>query len=148
MAVSSNPSCFPQILSSEDRRANYDQFGQTDENQQHHQAPHGFRHFHDSFYFDQSFFRFTQSTRDFTDSKHLLQYEKFMNVVVPDSFKRPYLIKITSEWCFSCIHIEPVWKEAIQDLEPLGGCCRKCHGKLSLSVIIPLIGQRLLIRFL
>ncbi|KAF4093663.1 hypothetical protein AMELA_G00004430 [Ameiurus melas] len=109
-----------EILSSEDRRANYDQFGQTDENQQHHQAPHGFRHFHDSFYFDQSFFRFTQSTRDFTDSKHLLQYEKFMNVVVPDSFKRPYLIKITSEWCFSCIHIEPVWKEAVQDLEPLG----------------------------
>ncbi|KAM9444227.1 dnaJ homolog subfamily C member 16 [Clarias gariepinus] len=103
-----------EILSSEDRRANYDQFGQTDE------SPHGFRHFHDSFYFDQSFFRFTQSTRDFTDSKHLLQYEKYMKEVVPDSFKRPYLIKITSEWCFSCIHLEPFWKETIQDLEPLG----------------------------
>lgn len=108
------------ILSSEDRRANYDQFGQTDENQHHNHAPHGFRHFHDSFYFDQSFFRFTQSTRDFTDSKHLLQYDKYMNEVVPDSFKRPYLIKITSEWCFSCIHIEPVWKETVQELEPLG----------------------------
>ncbi|XP_027032229.2 dnaJ homolog subfamily C member 16 isoform X1 [Tachysurus fulvidraco] len=109
-----------EILSSEDRRANYDQFGQTDENQHHNQAPHGFRHFQDSFYFDQSFFRFTQSTRDFTDSKHLLQYEKYMKEVEPDSFKRPYLIKITSEWCFSCIHIEPVWKETIQELEPLG----------------------------
>ncbi|XP_046731595.1 dnaJ homolog subfamily C member 16 isoform X2 [Silurus meridionalis] len=109
-----------EILSSEDRRANYDQFGQTDENQHHNQAPHGFHHFHDSFYFDQSFFRFTQSTRDFTDSKHLFQYEKYMNEVVPDSFKRPYLIKITSEWCFNCIHIEPVWKETVQDMEPLG----------------------------
>ncbi|XP_027032231.2 dnaJ homolog subfamily C member 16 isoform X2 [Tachysurus fulvidraco] len=43
-----------------------------------------------------------------------------MKEVEPDSFKRPYLIKITSEWCFSCIHIEPVWKETIQELEPLG----------------------------
>jgi hypothetical protein len=40
--------------------------------------------------------------------------------VLPDSFKRPYLIKITSEWCFACVHIEPVWREAVQELEPLG----------------------------
>ncbi|XP_036415877.1 dnaJ homolog subfamily C member 16 [Colossoma macropomum] len=109
-----------EILSNEERRANYDWFGQTDENQHHGQAPQGFRHFHDSFYFDQSFFHFTQSTRDFTDSKHLLRYEHYMNEVVPDSFKRPYLIKITSEWCFTCIHIEPIWKETIQELEALG----------------------------
>lgn len=44
-----------------------------------------------------------------------------MNEVLPDSFKRPYLIKITSEWCFTCIHIEPIWKDTVQDLEPLGG---------------------------
>lgn len=43
-----------------------------------------------------------------------------MNEVVPDSFKKPYLIKITSDWCFSCIHIEPVWKEVVQELEGLG----------------------------
>ncbi|XP_066528447.1 dnaJ homolog subfamily C member 16 [Hoplias malabaricus] len=109
-----------EILSNEERRANYDRFGQTDENQHHGQAPQGFRHFHDNFYFDQSFFHFTQSTRDFTDSKHLLHYEHYMNKVLPDSFKRPYLIKITSEWCFTCIHIEPIWKETVQDLELLG----------------------------
>ncbi|XP_017568062.1 dnaJ homolog subfamily C member 16 isoform X1 [Pygocentrus nattereri] len=109
-----------EILSNEERRANYDRFGQTDENQHHGQAPQGFRHFHDSFYFDQSFFHFTQSTRDFTDSKHLLRYEHYMNEVVPDSFKRPYLIKITSEWCFTCIHIEPIWKETVQELEAVG----------------------------
>lgn len=39
---------------------------------------------------------------------------------MPDSFKKPYLIKITSDWCFSCIHIEPVWKEVAQELEALG----------------------------
>lgn len=43
-----------------------------------------------------------------------------MNEVVPDSFRKPYLIKITSDWCFSCIHIEPVWKEVVQELEGLG----------------------------
>lgn len=40
--------------------------------------------------------------------------------MVPDSYKRPYLIKVTSDWCFSCIHIEPVWKEVVQEMEDLG----------------------------
>uniref|UniRef100_A0A8B9RJU1 DnaJ homolog subfamily C member 16 n=1 Tax=Astyanax mexicanus TaxID=7994 RepID=A0A8B9RJU1_ASTMX len=109
-----------EILSNEEKRANYDRFGQTDENQHHGQAPQGFRHFHDNFYFDQSFFHFTRSTRDFTDSKHLLHHDHYMKEVVPDSFKRPYLIKMTSEWCFTCIHIEPIWKETVQELEALG----------------------------
>nr|XP_055040455.1 dnaJ homolog subfamily C member 16 isoform X2 [Misgurnus anguillicaudatus] len=109
-----------EILSNEERRANYDRFGQMDDNQNFAQAPQGFRHFHNSFYFDESFFNFPRTSRDFTDSKHLLRYNQYMNEVVPDSFKRPYLIKITSEWCFTCIHIEPIWKDTVQDLEPLG----------------------------
>lgn len=59
-------------------------------------------------------------SRDFADSKYLLHHVQFTSDVLPDSFKRPYLIKVTSEWCFACIHIEPVWKEAVQELEPLG----------------------------
>lgn len=58
--------------------------------------------------------------RDFSDSKYQLHHAQFTSDVLPDSFKRPYLIKVTSEWCFACIHIEPVWKEAVQELEPLG----------------------------
>lgn len=91
-----------------------------DENQNFARAPQGFRHFHDSFYFDESFFHFPRTSRDFTESKHLLHYNQYMNEVLPDSFKRPYLIKITSEWCFTCIHIEPVWKDTVLELEPLG----------------------------
>ncbi|XP_059385066.1 dnaJ homolog subfamily C member 16-like isoform X2 [Carassius carassius] len=109
-----------EILSNEERRSNYDRFGQMDENQNFARAPQGFRPYHDSFYFDESFFHFPRTSRDFTDSKHLFQYNQYISEVLPDSFKRPYLIKITSEWCFTCIHIEPVWKDAVQELEPLG----------------------------
>ncbi|XP_062401389.1 dnaJ homolog subfamily C member 16 [Sardina pilchardus] len=110
-----------EILSNEERRSNFDRFGQMDENQQHHSQPaHGFHGFHNSFYFDDSFFHFSRSGRDFADSKYMLHFAQYNNEVVPDSFKRPYLIKITSEWCFTCIHIEPVWKETVQELEPLG----------------------------
>uniref|UniRef100_A0A7N6BK83 DnaJ homolog subfamily C member 16 n=1 Tax=Anabas testudineus TaxID=64144 RepID=A0A7N6BK83_ANATE len=109
-----------EILSNEERRSNFDRYGQMDENQPFGQSQHhGFRSFHNSFYFDESFFQFPRS-RDFADSKYLLHHAQFNNDVLPDSYKRPYLIKVTSDWCFACIHIEPVWKETVQQLEPLG----------------------------
>uniref|UniRef100_A0A8C9WR38 DnaJ heat shock protein family (Hsp40) member C16 n=1 Tax=Scleropages formosus TaxID=113540 RepID=A0A8C9WR38_SCLFO len=110
-----------EILSNEEKRANYDRYGQTDENQQYGQAQQSFRHFHESFYFDESFFHFPfKGSRDFADNKYLLNYNQYINEVVPDSFRRPYLIKITSDLCFSCIHIEPIWKETVQEMEILG----------------------------
>lgn len=109
-----------EILSNEERRSNFDRYGQMDENQPFgHSQHHGFRSFHNSFYFDESFFHFPRS-RDFADSKYMLHHAQFNSDVLPDSHKRPYLIKVTSEWCFACIHIEPVWKETVQELEPLG----------------------------
>ncbi|XP_060924943.1 dnaJ homolog subfamily C member 16-like [Limanda limanda] len=110
-----------EILSNEERRANFDRYGQMDENQAAGQSQHhGFRSgFHNSFYFDESFFHFPRS-RDFADSKYLLHHAQFNSDVLPDSHKRPYLIKVTSDWCFACVHIEPVWKETVQELEPLG----------------------------
>ncbi|KAM6979740.1 dnaJ homolog subfamily C member 16 [Aplochiton taeniatus] len=108
-----------EILSNEERRANYDRYGQMEDNQPfgQPQQPQGFRH--DSFYFDESFFHFPRS-RDFADSKYLLHHAQYNSEVLPNSYKKPYLIKVTSEWCFACIHIEPVWREVVQDLEPLG----------------------------
>lgn len=110
-----------EILSSEDKRANYDRYGQTDDTQPHAGGRYGHRQ--DSFYFDESFFNFpfnSKNHRDFADSKYTLHFNQYVNDVVPDSYKRPYLIKITSDWCFSCIHIEPVWKEVVQEMETLG----------------------------
>uniref|UniRef100_A0A4W6G974 DnaJ homolog subfamily C member 16 n=1 Tax=Lates calcarifer TaxID=8187 RepID=A0A4W6G974_LATCA len=110
-----------EILSNEDKRANYDRYGQTDDTQPYGSGRYGHRH--DSFYFDESFFNFpfnSKNHRDFADSKYTLHFNQYVNEVVPDSYKRPYLIKITSDWCFSCIHIEPVWKEVVQEMETLG----------------------------
>lgn len=110
-----------EILSNEDKRANYDRYGQTDDTQPYGSGRYGHRH--DSFYFDESFFNFpfnSKNHRDFADSKYTLHFNQYVNDVVPDSYKRPYLIKITSDWCFSCIHIEPVWKEVVQEMESLG----------------------------
>ncbi|XP_062870924.1 dnaJ homolog subfamily C member 16 [Trichomycterus rosablanca] len=108
-----------EILSHEEKRSNYDRYRQTDSNPY---SPHGFRHFHDNFYFDESFFNFPFSShgRSAADSKYTLHFNQYVKEVVPDTFKRPYIIKITSDWCFSCVHMDPVWKEAVQELEPLG----------------------------
>ncbi|XP_039611716.1 dnaJ homolog subfamily C member 16 [Polypterus senegalus] len=111
-----------EVLSSEEKRANYDKYGDTDDTQAYGQQRQPFRHYHDSFYFDESFFHFpfNKGNRDFADNKYMLHYSQYINDIVPDSFKKPYLIKITSDWCFSCIHIEPIWKEAVQELETMG----------------------------
>ncbi|XP_078499120.1 dnaJ homolog subfamily C member 16 [Lissotriton helveticus] len=113
-----------EVLSNEEKRTNFDRYGDVGENQGYpqQQQSHHFRHFHDSFYFDESFFHFpfNSEKRDSSDEKYLLHFSHYINEVVPDSFRKPYLIKITSDWCFSCIHIEPVWKEVVQELEGLG----------------------------
>ncbi|XP_035594860.1 dnaJ homolog subfamily C member 16-like [Oncorhynchus keta] len=110
-----------EILSNEEKRTNYDRYGQTDDTQPYGHGHYGHRH--DHFYFDESFFHFpfnNKGNREFVDSKYALHFNQYVNDVVPDSYKRPYLIKITSDWCFSCIHIEPVWKEVVLELEALG----------------------------
>ncbi|XP_077469693.1 dnaJ homolog subfamily C member 16 isoform X2 [Stigmatopora argus] len=109
-----------EILSSVEKRANYDRYGQTDD-----AHPYGGGRYasprRDNFNFEEFFFPFNSRTqRDFSDSKHSLGFNQYVIDVVPDSFKRPYLIKITSDWCFNCIHIEPVWKEVVQEMEALG----------------------------
>ena len=48
-----------QILSNEERRSNFDRYGQTDDSQPFGHSQHqGFRGSHNSFYFDESFFHF------------------------------------------------------------------------------------------
>ncbi|XP_005886244.1 PREDICTED: dnaJ homolog subfamily C member 16 [Myotis brandtii] len=112
-----------EILSHEEKRSEYDIYGQGRENQDHQkQQEHRFRQFPGNFYFEESFmhFPFGSEHQEPIDERHLLHFSYYVNKVVPDSFKRPYLIKITSDWCFTCVHIEPVWKEVVEELEGLG----------------------------
>ncbi|NXH11250.1 DJC16 protein, partial [Bucco capensis] len=107
-----------EILSNEEKRANFDRFGHAEGSQGYSQH----QHFYEGFYFDESFFHFpfNSERRDSSDEKYLLHFSHYINEIVPDSFKKPYLIKIISEACFSCMHIEPVWREVAQELEVLG----------------------------
>lgn len=143
--ISSDKCNCTQILSNEDKRSNYDRYGQTEDTQ-----PYGSSHYshrHDTFYFEESFFNFpygSKNQRDFADSKYILHFNQYVNDVVPNSYRRPYLIKITSDWCFSCIHIEPVWKEVVQEMESLGmkQSIHNCYHllvmeKKKLSVTVP-----------
>lgn len=58
-ALIARSSHISQILSNEERRSNFDRYGQMDENQQAGQAQHhSFRGFHNNFFFDESFFHF------------------------------------------------------------------------------------------
>lgn len=112
-----------EILSHEGRRSEYDIYGHGGENQdypRHHE--NRFRQYPGNFYFEESFmhFPFGSEHQEPIDERHLLHFSYYVNKVVPDSFKKPYLIKITSDWCFTCVHIEPVWKEVVEELEVLG----------------------------
>eukprot|EP00062_Callorhinchus_milii_P021154 gi/632977580/ref/XP_007905427.1/ PREDICTED: dnaJ homolog subfamily C member 16 [Callorhinchus milii] len=109
-----------QILSNEEKRQNFDRYGEAES--QHTFAPHHFRGFHnyESFFFDDPFHFQFNSGHDSFDDKYLLHFSQYMNEILPDSYRKPYLIKVTSDWCFSCIHIEPVWREVVLELEPLG----------------------------
>lgn len=113
-----------EILSQESKRSEYDAFGPGGENTdfpRHHE--HRFRQHAGNFYFEESFMHFPFGSSDHQepiDEKHLLHFSHYVNKVVPDSFKKPYLIKVISDWCFTCAHIEPVWKEVVEELEVLG----------------------------
>lgn len=44
----------------------------------------------------------------------------FENMLVPKSYRTPYLILFYSDWCFACLQVEPVWRRIMEELEPIG----------------------------
>jgi DnaJ homolog subfamily C member 16 len=48
---------------------------------------------------------------------HRRAYE---NHLVPKSYRTPYLILFYSDWCFSCLQMEPIWRRIMEELEPIG----------------------------
>ena len=36
------------------------------------------------------------------------------------SSRQPYLILFYSDWCFTCLRIEPIWTRIVEELEPVG----------------------------
>ncbi len=46
--------------------------------------------------------------------------QAYWNNVLPNSKKQPYLILFYSDWCFSCLRVEPIWARITEELEPVG----------------------------
>ncbi len=47
-------------------------------------------------------------------------FQAYWNNILPNSAKQPYLILFYSDWCFSCLRVEPIWARLTEELEPVG----------------------------
>ncbi|KAL2744675.1 dnaJ subfamily C member 16 isoform X2 [Vespula maculifrons] len=75
-------------------------------------------------------FKFHYQNRDIAlFHKMSITYRSFENVIVPKTFRTPYLILFYSDWCFACLQIEPTWRRLIDELEPLGVGLATAHAE-------------------
>ncbi|XP_029155802.1 dnaJ homolog subfamily C member 16 [Nylanderia fulva] len=75
-------------------------------------------------------FKFHYQSRDITlFHKMSITYRSFENVIVPKTYRMPYLILFYSDWCFACLQVEPTWRRLIDELEPLGLGLATAHAK-------------------
>ncbi|XP_006815097.1 dnaJ homolog subfamily C member 16-like [Saccoglossus kowalevskii] len=109
-----------EILSDEERRRDYDNYGHTDPNQQQRgfSGFHGFQGFQGFNEFQGFDFPFKRSSN--SDQRHRINTMGYHSRVLPLSNKKPFLIYVTADWCFTCMRVEPVWEAVVKDLEPLG----------------------------
>lgn len=52
--------------------------------------------------------------------KQSITSKAYYNTVFPNSDKQPYLILFYSDWCFTCLRVEPIWTKLTEELEPVG----------------------------
>ncbi|KAG5319378.1 DJC16 protein, partial [Pseudoatta argentina] len=75
-------------------------------------------------------FKFHYQSRDITlFHKMSITYRSFENVIVPKTYRMPYLILFYSDWCYMCLQAEPTWRRLIDELEPLGLGLATAHAK-------------------
>uniref|UniRef100_A0A0N4ZC39 DnaJ homolog subfamily C member 16 n=1 Tax=Parastrongyloides trichosuri TaxID=131310 RepID=A0A0N4ZC39_PARTI len=108
-----------EILSDPLKKERFDKFGTFDDNPQggyhgqHDQFNSFFQHFNGFNY--QGF----QEQESYL-SKHRISFRHYANNILPKTYKKPYLIFAYSSYCYGCFRLEPIWKDVVQDLEPLG----------------------------
>ncbi|XP_076277209.1 dnaJ homolog subfamily C member 16 l(3)80Fg [Lasioglossum baleicum] len=66
-------------------------------------------------------FKFHYQTRDISlFYKMSITYRSFENVIIPKTYRTPYIVLVYSDWCFACLQVEPTWRRLVDELEPLG----------------------------
>ncbi|XP_077998110.1 dnaJ homolog subfamily C member 16-like [Glandiceps talaboti] len=111
-----------EVLSDDQRRHDYDNYGFTEPNENRGQGQRNpFGGFHGSFFDGFNFkFNFENNQRRGTEQRHRLDINRYHSHVLPISHRKPYLIFVTADWCFTCMQVEPHWQEVVKELEPLG----------------------------
>ena len=120
-----------ELLNDPERRKRYDTYGVVDERpggRGHHPEDHRqhFRRFHSPFDFfnGNDFFRDSGFHSGGSDPglyhKQMINSHQFFSQIQPESTVKPYLILFFSDWCFTCLRIEPIWAKLTEELEPVG----------------------------
>jgi len=117
-----------ELLSDPERRRNYDNHGVTEDtpnfNKKHDYSQYNrfgdpFDHLRDLF--GDNFNQFKQGgNKENIFHKQSVTYKAYVNNLVPNSFKQPYLLLFYSDWCFSCAQVIPMWAKLVEELEPVG----------------------------
>ncbi|XP_014209177.1 dnaJ homolog subfamily C member 16 [Copidosoma floridanum] len=111
-----------ELLSDPERRRKFDNHGITEEGIPRYKREEGHFNMHDPFEeFFSGNFKFHYQSRDISlFHKMSITFRAYENNLLPKSHRTPYLILLYSDWCFSCLQIEPTWQRLIEELEPLG----------------------------
>ncbi|XP_070561055.1 dnaJ homolog subfamily C member 16-like isoform X2 [Ptychodera flava] len=115
-----------EILSDEQKKQDYDHFGFTDSSD--HRGHHrhnpfqgfNFGNFRNFDFGDGFGFKFESSQRAGREQRHRINYNGYQSNILPISHRKPYLIFVTGDWCFSCKQAEGPWENIVKELEPLG----------------------------
>lgn len=127
-----------ELLSDPDRRRKYDNHGITEDtpnfrksNEDIYGSYGRFDHdFHDTFqeFFGSSGgfkFGFKNGGGGDRNGKRIFHKQSitskaYYSTVLKNTKKQPYLILFYSDWCFTCLRIEPIWSRLTEELEPVG----------------------------
>ncbi|XP_012528124.1 dnaJ homolog subfamily C member 16 [Monomorium pharaonis] len=119
-----------ELLTDPERRRNFDNHGITEESLRQRRDN---SHFNVLDPLEELFtgnFKFHYQSSDNTlFHKMSITYRSFENVIVPKTYRIPYLILFYSDWCYMCLQVEPTWRRLIDELEPLGLGLATAHAK-------------------
>ncbi|XP_076249530.1 dnaJ homolog subfamily C member 16 l(3)80Fg [Calliopsis andreniformis] len=111
-----------EILTDPERRKKFDNHGITEESIPRQRRDNS--HFNVFDPLEELFggnFKFHYQNRDISlFYKMSITYRSFENVIIPKTYRTPYVILFYSDWCFACLQVEPTWRRLIDELEPLG----------------------------
>ncbi|XP_062581123.1 dnaJ homolog subfamily C member 16-like [Saccostrea cucullata] len=117
-----------ETLGDPERRSQYDKFGYTsakEHRQQSRGSPFGdpFGDPFEGFFHHFGGFDFKFGGSGFTDTfieKNNINMRVYETKILPDSHQKPYVLYAYAEFCYECVHLEPVLEKLFKELEFVG----------------------------